>query len=545
MSDKNEDRSSKGAIFVAIGIFLSRILGLVRERVFAHFLGNSAAADAFKAAIRIPNLLQNLLGEGVLSASFIPTYSALLVQEKEWEAKRLALKVFQALALVVTGVSAIGVLLSPYLVGVIAPGFEGEKRELTIFLTRIFFPSTSLLVLSAWCLGISNSHHRFFLPYVAPVIWNLVMIFTLLLFGISQTGDQLAASAAWAAVVGSFLQFAIQIPQVWTLLSKLKGSAGDPNLVSSSFQKVLRSLAPVVFGRGVVQISAYADSMIASLLGGGAVSALSYAQTIYLLPVSLFGMSISAAELPGMSRLTGTQIGAERTVEEQSRIHKLLADRLHSGTKQIAFFVVPSAVAFLALGRELIGAAFQTGQFQSNDTLIVWYLLAALSFGLVPTTFARLTASTFYALHDTKTPVRCATIRVFVSLVLSLIFALWIPRLLNISGNLGLLGLGLASAVGATTEYFLLRSHLKSLLELPQGMGRHLRRVTMAAVLSAVIAQGLLQLLGMVFPLGAFLRGVTAAIGFGIAYLGFAAFLQLPELERVKRLFLKRYSPRA
>jgi len=168
---------------VGSGILLSRIAGLIRERVFAHYFGNSDAADAFKAALRIPNFLQNLFGEGVLSASFIPVYAGLLAREDDEEAQRTAGAVAGLLALSTSILVLIGVLATPYLIDLIAPGFHGEKRELTIRIVRILFPGAGLLVFSAWCLGVLNSHRRFFLSYIAPVIWNAAMIATLWRFG--------------------------------------------------------------------------------------------------------------------------------------------------------------------------------------------------------------------------------------------------------------------------------------------------------------------------------------------------------------------------
>ena len=201
--------SKRHAFLVAAGIFLSRIAGLIRERVFAHYFGNSDAADAFKAAFRIPNFLQNLFGEGVLSASFIPVYAGLLAREDDEEARRTAGAVASLLALTTSILVLIGVLATPYLIDAIAPGFHGEKRELTIRLVRILFPGAGLLVFSAWCLGILNSHRRFFLSYTAPVIWNVAMIATLWGFGgalraiparghcgLGIGGGQRAASAA-------------------------------------------------------------------------------------------------------------------------------------------------------------------------------------------------------------------------------------------------------------------------------------------------------------------------------------------------------------
>src|SRR5262245_59269805 len=185
------------AALVATGILLSRIAGLVRQRVLAHYLGLSDAADAFTAAFRIPNFLQNLFGEGVLSASFIPVYARLLAEEDHEEAARVAGAVAALLALTTALLTLGGVWSTPWLIAAIAPGFEGVKRELTIRLVRILFPGAGLLVLSAWCLGILNSHRRFFLSYTAPVLWNVAMIGTLLGFGGRIDQARLAIALAW------------------------------------------------------------------------------------------------------------------------------------------------------------------------------------------------------------------------------------------------------------------------------------------------------------------------------------------------------------
>lgn len=181
-ADQPTDMGRHAAI-VATGILLSRIAGLVRDRVFAYYFGNSEAADAFRAAFRIPNFLQNLFGEGVLSASFIPVYANLLAQGFLEEADRVAATVFALLSLSISCLVLIGVLTTPLLIDTIAPGFRGAKRELTICLVRILFPGAALLALSAWCLGILNSHRRFFISYTAPVAWNLVIIASLIGFG--------------------------------------------------------------------------------------------------------------------------------------------------------------------------------------------------------------------------------------------------------------------------------------------------------------------------------------------------------------------------
>src|SRR5882762_114851 len=216
-------RTTRSAFFVAVGILCSRLAGLIRLRVFAYYFGlQSEAADAFNAAFRIPNFLQNLFGEGALSASFIPVYAALVARGKRRDADRVAGAVATLLALAVAILVLVGVLATPVLIAAIAPGFTGEKRDLTIQIVRILFPGAGMLVLSAWCLGVLNSHHRFLLSYTAPVMWNAAMIATLVFFGAHETLPRLAVLLAWGSVAGSALQFAVQLPTVFRVAPELR-----------------------------------------------------------------------------------------------------------------------------------------------------------------------------------------------------------------------------------------------------------------------------------------------------------------------------------
>ncbi len=349
-------KKSPAAIAVAAGILLSRIMGLVRERVFAHYLGNSDAAGAFRAALRIPNLLQNLFGEGVLSASFIPVYAKLLEEGKEDEARKAASVVLSLLVSITALLVIIGVTFSRPLIGILAPGFHGEVRELTIRMVAIMFPGTGLLVLSAWCLGVLNSHRNFFLSYVAPVLWNFAIIAVLVGVGGYYLTDGPAAQSrlviwvAWSTVIGAALQWGVQFPRA----IRLNGAfAFSLKTRTASVQKIITNFMPAVVTRGVVQLSAYIDQVLASYLGPASVAAMAYAQTIYTLPVSLFGMAISAAALTEMSRTTGSQ----------GEIVQALETRLTAGIRRMAFLVVPSAVAFVVLGDVVTATLFQTGHF--------------------------------------------------------------------------------------------------------------------------------------------------------------------------------------
>jgi putative peptidoglycan lipid II flippase len=512
---------------VASGILLSRLVGLVRNRAFAHYFGTSDAADAFNAAFRIPNFLQNLFGEGVLSASFIPVYAGLRARGDEAEARRVAGAVAALLGLVTAALVLLGVALTPWLIAIIAPGFGGEKREATIRLVRILFPGAGLLVLSAWCLGVLNSHRRFFLSYAAPVLWNLAIIASLIAFGGRRSAYDLAEIAAWGSVLGSLLQFGVQMPTVTRLL------AGTwPRLVRGSAQvrAVLRNFGPVFVGRGVVQISAYVDTVLASLLPTGAVAGLSYAQVLYTLPVSLFGMSVSAAELPTMAGAIGTD--AERAA--------FLRARLGSGLRQIAFFVVPSAMAFLALGDVVTGALYQSGAFTREMTVYVWGILAGSAVGLLASTMGRLYASTYYALHDTRTPLRFALVRVALTIGLGYLAALPLPHLLGIDPRWGTAGLTASAGMAGWVEFVLLRSSLNRRIG-PTGLPVALAaRLWGAAAAGAGAAWGL----RMVVPVGGpILSALLLLTVYGGVYFFLTDRLGVPEAAAVTRR-LRTWEPR-
>ncbi|HET7437252.1 MAG TPA: murein biosynthesis integral membrane protein MurJ [Thermoanaerobaculia bacterium] len=540
-----QKRGGSFAMFVAAGILLSRIFGLVREKVFAHYLGNSDAAGVFKAALRIPNMLQNLFGEGVLSASFIPVYARLLAEGDEEMAGRVAGVVASLLALVTSALVLLGVLFTPQLLFFIAPGFKGDVRELTISVVRILFPAIGLLVVSAWCLGILNSHRKFFLSYVAPVFMNICMIGTLFIFGGRMTDRSLAVALAWGTVVGAAAQFLVQVPFVLKHEKRLR-FAVDTKL--APVQQVLRNFVPVVVGKGVVQLSAYLDNLIATLLGTAATAAIGYAQTLAVLPVSLFGMSVSAAELPAMSSATGSQ----------EEINEALRKRLERGLRQIAFFVIPSVVAFILIGNVLVAALFQGGRFGDDDTRYVWYILIGSTVGLLAATLGRLYSSAFYALHDTKTPLRYAMLRVSLTGVLGYLFALPLrplllsamrslhipmPLIRGSSEPLGAIALTATAGIAGWIEFALLRRSLSKRIGRARLAPSFLLRLWAAALAAGVASAAfywralphVTRYLPHIFP---HVRdGALVCALFGAIYFAAAAALRVEEVRGVVARF--------
>jgi len=450
---------------VAAGILLSRLAGFVRERALAHYLGNSMASGAFRAALRIPNLLQNLLGEGVLSASFIPVYARLLAEGRVDEARRVARTVATLLALVASLLTLVGILAAPWVIDVLAPGFHGEVRALTVRLVRILFPGAALVVLSAWCLGVLNSHRRFFLSYASPVLWNTALVAVAVGFGgrlVGHPGGQsdLAVYLAWGAVAGSGLQLLVQLPTVFSLTRSLAPLLA---VKAAGVRKTLRAFGPVVLGRGSVQVSSYLDQLLASYLGAAMVSAMAYAQILFLLPISLFGMSISAAELPEMSSAHGTpeEVGVK------------LQARLGGGLRQVVFLVAPSVVAFFAIGPTLVAAIFQTGRFGARDTHEVWLILCGSAIGITAGAMGRLLSSAFYALHDTKTPLYAALWRVSLTFIAGWAVTLPLRAHYGYAAVWGAVGLTASAGAASWLELSLLRFWLGKKIgavKLPAGL---------------------------------------------------------------------------
>lgn len=540
---------SRGTVQVASGIFLSRVVGFVRERAFAYYFGVGAHVDVFKVALRGPNLLQNLLGEGSLSASFIPIYSRMLEEGRPRDAGRFAGAVFGLLLALAGGIALAGMALAEPLVAVLSTGFLAredpggvDRFDLTVRAVRIIFPMTGVLVLSAWALGVLNSHRKFFLPYVAPVLWNLSILAALFGGAAYLAGDaltpqalglegsnRLILAACFGALGGGVLQLLIQLPAVWRVL---KGFRLSFSTRVEGVGEALRAFGPVVAGRSVYQLSAYLDIWLAGWLHVGAVAALGFAAQIYVLPVALFGLSVAAAELPEMSRLVG-----ERRAEIPPRIRRSLA--------RMGFLVIPTFVGYLAFGFLIVGLLYRTGDFGLADNGLVYLVLAGYSLGLPATTTSRLLQNSFYALGDTATPARIAGVRVLASAAVGVPAMVWLDRfsathVLGLEGAgaslfLGAVGLALGSAVGAWAELVLLL----------RGLGRRLPEIRLPGVaLGRMLALALAAAIPAAaawYLLPAFHVALVAVLVLGlyaVVYLGLAWLLRPPELEAWTGRFL-------
>lgn len=425
---RSREETGRSAVSVGGGILASRVTGFLRDLAIAGFFGTGLAADAFTAALKIPNLIRNLLGEGTLSASFVPVYSAMLGEGEGREAEgpgRLARAMLGAMIVAAALLSALGVLTAPVLIPLIAPGFGDEATRLTTELVRILFPMAGVFMLAAWALGVLNSHRRFFLPFAAPVAWNLCQVAGLLV-GARLGWEPLVHVLAWSALLGAVLQFGVQLPSVYRLVRTLR-----PRFEWNwePLRRVVRNMGPVAAGQGVYQVASLADVFLASLLAQGAVAGLYYSQRLVYLPISLFGISVAASSLPEMSRAAGG--GADGS--------GALRRRLANGFFEILFFVFPSAVALILFGDLAVQVLFQRGEFGADSTAFVAAIIVAYSLGLVANSSVKLFASGFHAMQDTRTPMKYAAAGVGTGVACSA--ALMWP--------FGVPGLALGSAVGA------------------------------------------------------------------------------------------------
>ncbi len=492
---------------VSLGIVLSRLVGLVRQRVTAHYFGTSAVGDVIAASFRIGNVAQNLFGEGTLSSSFIPVYSRLRAEGRTEEARELALASLGLLALVIVVVSALGAALAPWVSLAVAAGFSGPERALTAELVRVLFPMTGLLVLGAWALGVLNSHRDFFLSYAAPVAWSAAQIAALVLAGsaLGLRGGALAHVLALGALVGALFQLLFLMARARRYLGTL-----TPTLKRhlAPVREAAARLPAALVGRGVVQLSGLVDTLLVSFLGAGATASFAYAQMIYLLPMSVLGTGEAAAALPEMACDT-----AEADRNERAR---RIRARLGASLTRTVTLAIPAVVVLCGFGEELVVVLLRTGAFDRDSTSRVAGALAVYGTALIGNASGRLLATACFALGDTRGPARCATARIAASTGLSLL----------LMRPFGVPGVVAGAAVAAWLETGLLAARLKTALGELELASLPVARWTALGVLTALPPSGacyvlasrthepLIALTVLALAAAAF---VAAALGLGLA----------------------------
>ncbi|GBC83469.1 putative lipid II flippase MurJ [bacterium HR10] len=402
IAEETAGRVTRSAGVVSLAVMGSRLLGLVREQVFAAVFGVGMHSDAFIAAFRIPNLLRDLFAEGALSAAFVSTFSQLIVTQGERAAWRLANLVFNGLVLVLTGVTMLGIVFAPQIVGLIARGFEAipGKMALTIEMTRLMFPFIILVAMAAVAMGILNSRDRFGIPASASTFFNIGSILGGLGFAhVMDPSFGPRAIVGWAigTLIGGALQFVIQVPSLYRVGFRYEPivSFRDPGV-----RQIIRLMGPAIIGAAAVQINVFVNTNFASYLGDGPVSWLNYAFRLMQFPIGVFGVAIGMATLPAVSRAAARGDLAE--------FRRTLA----ASVGLVFFLCIPSACGLAVLGEPIIRLIYERGRFTSFDTEQTAAALAFYAIGLAGYAAIKVLAPAFYALNDARTPMRISLISI-------------------------------------------------------------------------------------------------------------------------------------
>ena len=515
---------ARNAGIVSVAVMASRVLGLVRDQVFAVLFGAGLQYDAFLTAFRIPNLLRDLFAEGALSAAFVTTFTQVQETKGEQEAFRLSNRVATALMLLLGVICIVGWIFAPSIVYLLAPGFfdVSGKAELTIHLTRIMIPFLLLIALAAKAMGILNARHNFAVPAIAPVFFNLGSVLGGLFLGFA-VGSYLGLSPiegmAFGTLLGGFLQFAVQWPSLRRAGFRYRPmlSFTDPGV-----RQIMRLMGPAIIGTAAVQINVFVNTNFASaiidpatgVVANGPVSWLSYAFRFMQFPIGVFGVAIATATLPPLSRSTAHQ--------DYSEFRQTLAHAL----TLVFLLCVPSAVGLAVLGRPIVALIFEHGRFTAFDTVQTGNALAAYSLGLAGYAAVKVLSPAFYALGDARTPMVISLVSIAVNYVINSLLV----------GPFGHVGLAFSTSAVALVNFILLAFFMHRRVGRLEGnrLGLTLLRIFVASVPMAVVAWSVnefcasMPLSGIVLKLVSVVAAITLA---AIVFYAGCRMLRVEELD--------------
>lgn len=463
-----EERNiTRAAAVIGGATFISRILGYLRDMVVARGFGDSPAADAFYVAYRIPNLLREMLAEGSISAAFIPVFTEYLTKRTKDETVRLANASFTIILILLSGISLIGIIFTPTIVALIAPGFAGEagKAYLTIIMTRIMFPFLLFIGIAAQAMGILNSLRSFTVPALAPAMFNIAIIVSTLL--ISPMLDRPILGVAIGVLLGGIVQFLYQVPS-------MKKVGFPPRILFDPFHPGVKRIAllilPVMIGLSVSQINILVNTILASYLPDGSVTYLYYGMRLIHLPLGMFGVAVATAILPAMS----TQV-AKGEIDEMRKT-------LSFGMRLVLFITFPAIAGLIFFRVPIIHLLFQHGEFSYKATTGTATALLYYSLGLWAFAGVRIAVPAFYSMQDTTTPVKVAVLSLAVNIALNILLI----------SPLGHGGLALASSISSSLNLLFLLWILRG--KIGRIDGRNIARSSF----KALIASAIIILLGII-----------------------------------------------
>jgi putative peptidoglycan lipid II flippase len=423
---------------MSLAVFISRIFGLARDMISTAFFGTSYVADAFRIAFQIPNLLRRLFGEGALSAAFVPIYSEIGINKGKKEQINFALNVLSILSLFLLLLCCFGILLTPIIVKLIAPGLDNVTTLLVIKLTRILFPYLFLIGMSSTLISILNSHDYFFIPGLSSAFLNIAMIGSLGIYLLLKTDASMEDNIhIWSlgVILGGVLQTIVNLPLLRRIGYRVRTNF---SFRSDALQAVWKRLIPGAIGIAVRQINLIADTILASLLVSGSIAALGYGNRLMQLPMGIFGIAAGVAVLPLFSRLVAEKKWLE------------LQDNLKFSIISLAYIMLPITAIIAGIGRDLIRILFLRGRFDLTSLEMTYQALLFYSLGIIFYSLNRLVIPVFYANKDTKTPVKISAIIVVVNVMLNIILMRYMQHA----------GLAFATSISAALQYFVLRNSL-------------------------------------------------------------------------------------
>ncbi|MEZ5404652.1 MAG: murein biosynthesis integral membrane protein MurJ [Verrucomicrobiia bacterium] len=497
---------------ISVAVFGSRLLGLVRESVFAHFFGAGMASDAFRAAFKIPNLLRDLFAEGALSTAFVATFTKTLEQEGDKKGWRLANLVFTAQFVFLFLIVLIGVACAPAIVELIGGPLPPDTKHLATSLTRIMFPFIMLVSAAAVMMGLLNAKGRFGLPASASIFFNLGSIVAgvgLAYVMDPSFGPRAIFGMAMGVLIGGALQFGVQVPAAWRLGFRFHWLW---DFRDNRFLEVMRLLGPAVLGASAVQINVLINTRFAAEVGPGAISWLEYAFRLMQFPIGLLGVAIATVTLP--------QVARNAALNDQSNFRKNLAKSL-----RLTFaLTIPAAIGLAITSESLITLLYQRGKFHFHDTQQTALALQAYTVGLAGYAAIKVIVPAFYALGDAKVPVRVSVFGIFLNLGLN---SLTVKIL-----HWGHAGLALATSSVALLNFFQLAYAMRTRLKRLEGKSL---AVTLLKTISASIGMGVIVWITqkVFYDWGSLLR-VVGGVGLGvISFIFFAKLLRIEEIEEI------------
>ncbi len=541
---------AKSAGIVSIAIMFSRVLGLVREMIFARYFGAGFLYDAYQAAFTIPNVLRDLFAEGALSAAFVKVFTDYQINKSEAEAWKLASLVLNALAVVLSVVTILGILLTPYLVSIVASGFSPEKAALTVTMTQIMFPFILLVALAAVAMGVLNTKGIFGIPASASTVFNVVSILVGLGFAYWLSGGSWdaahdkytvpAISAQWAilgmaigTLIGGAAQFAMQIPSLLKV-----GFRFSPILsfTDEGVKKIMRLMAPAILGTSAVQINVLVNLAFVSSIDGGR-SWLSYAFRLMQFPIGVFGVAIGTASIPVLSRMASEgKFGDFRKT-------------LSSSLNLVFLMTLPSACGLIILGEPIIRLLYSRGAFKESDVPMTAYALAGYSIGLTGYAAIKILSPAFYALDDAKTPMIIAVCSIAVNALASFLFRNWLSNF-GVSpeypNGYGHVGVALATSSVALVNFFALALMMRKRIGRIDGRAiiSAFTRIAIASAVMSVICYFSYHFLINRFGISGFIYKIIEAfvpiILGGVVFILAAKILRINEINKLYNSFARK-----